>query len=57
LRTLVESMRDLEVWQALGATHVTVNTMGAASRSRSTLTSSSSSRKWSTQRPTLAAFD
>ena len=34
LRTLVESMRDLEVWQALGATHVTVNTMGAASRSQ-----------------------
>lgn len=29
LRTLEESMRDLEVWQALGATHVTVNTMGA----------------------------
>jgi hypothetical protein len=27
-------MRDLEVWQALGATHVTVNTMGAASRSQ-----------------------
>jgi hypothetical protein len=22
-------MRDLELWQALGATHVTVNTMGA----------------------------
>lgn len=29
LRTLEESMRDLEAWRALGATHVTVNTMGA----------------------------
>jgi probable F420-dependent oxidoreductase len=28
LRTLEESMGDREVWQELGATHVTVNTMG-----------------------------
>jgi hypothetical protein len=51
LRTLEESMRDLEVWQALARPMSRSTPWTRASRSRSTLTPSSSSRKWSTQQP------